>query len=326
MKYVVTAIKLVLVFFTWLSFSCYAFINAEQINTPINDSDSKATSENLRVVILGTGTPNADPERSGPSVAVISQGHSYLVDAGPGVVRRAAAAALNNEPSLKANHLTVTFLSHLHSDHTLGLADLIFTPWVLERETPLKLYGPQGTKNMAHHISAAYQQDVDLRLNGLEPANEEGYKVSVTEISQAGEVYKDNNIRVEAVPVLHGSWESAFGYKFTHNNQSVLISGDARVSPALIEAAKGVDILVHEVYSVEGFKTRPPVWQKYHASFHTSTKELADIANQVKPKLLVLYHQLYWGVSDQDLINEIRQAGYQGKVISAADLDVYTVE
>ena len=128
---------------------------------------------------------------------------------------------------------------------------------------------------------------------------------------------------VEAIPVQHGSWKSAFGYKFTSQGRNIVISGDARPSPALIRAAKGVDILVHEVYSSEGFKKRSPLWQTYHKNFHTSTTELAEIAKKVQPKLLVLYHQLYWGSSDEDLIREIREAGYKGKISSASDLDVY---
>jgi len=279
----------------------------------------------LKVILLGTGTPNADPVHSGPAVAIISEGKSYLVDAGVGIVRRASAAALNGEGSLKAANLSTVFLTHLHSDHTLGLADLIFTPWVLERQVPLTLIGPQGSKNMVKHLSLAYQQDIDMRLHGLEPANDIGYKVNTTEISDTGVIYKDKHINVEAIKVEHGSWKSAFGYKFSHNGQSIVVSGDTRVSPELIKAAKGVDILVHEVYSQVGFNKRAPVWQKYHSSFHTSTTQLAKIANQVNPKLLVLYHQLYWGSSDQDLIDEIRKAGYKGKVVSAADLDSFEV-
>ena len=85
------------------------------------------------MVLLGTGTPNADPDRSGPAVAVVTGGRAYLVDCGAGVVRRAAAAARKGIPALAAEKLDIVFITHLHSDHTLGLIDLILTPWVLER-------------------------------------------------------------------------------------------------------------------------------------------------------------------------------------------------
>ena len=89
------------------------------------------------------------------------------------------------------------------------------------------------------------------------------------------------------------------------------------------DACGGCDVLVHEVYSAEAFKRREPEWQRYHAASHTSTVELAALAARARPKLLVLYHQLYWGATDEDLVRESREAGYDGPVVSAADLDVF---
>jgi ribonuclease BN (tRNA processing enzyme) len=284
-------------------------------------SVTPATAD-MKLVMLGTGTPNADPERSGPALAVIAHGKSYIIDAGPGIVRRAAAAAAKGWPALAPDKLDTVFLTHLHSDHTVGLPDVMFTSWVLERAVPLRLFGPSGTAAMASHLREAYKADIDLRLNGLEPATREGHKVNVQEI-RPGMVLSENGVTIEAVPVLHGSWKEAYGFKFTSGGKTIVISGDARPSPALTSAAKGADILVHEVYSDAGFKRREPVWQKYHASFHTSASELAAIANEAKPKLLVLYHQLYWGTSDEDLVREIHAAGYDGAVISAKDLEVF---
>ena len=280
--------------------------------------------EPMKLVILGTGTPVADPERSGPAVAIIKSNKSYLVDVGAGIVRRAAAASIkHNIPSLSARYLNAAFLTHLHSDHTVGLPDLIFSPWVLGRKQPLKLYGPVGTKNMASHQLQAYEEDIRMRLDGLERASPDGYKVETSEILKGGTVLETETIKIEAIPVLHGSWKQAYGFVFSDGNKKIVISGDARPSPALIQAAEDADILVHEVYSLEGYKTLPKEPQTYHASFHTSTYELAEIAKQTKPKLLVLYHQLYWGFSDEDLMREIREAGYKGEVISASDLDIF---
>ena len=118
-----------------------------------------------RVVMLGTGTPNVDPDRSGPAVAIVVDSSTYIVDAGPGIVRRAAAAKIAM-PSLR-----VAFLTHLHSDHTLGLPDLMFSPWVLGRTVPLDVYGPPGTTAMVDHLQAAYAEDIEIRLHGGEPSN-----------------------------------------------------------------------------------------------------------------------------------------------------------
>ena len=114
-----------------------------------------------QLVILGTGTPVADPDRSGPAVAVVYNDRAYLFDAGPGVVRRASAASAKHHiAALETPRLRNAFLTHLHSDHTLGLPDLIFSPWTLGRKEPLELFGPPGTKAMVDHIEAAWREDI----------------------------------------------------------------------------------------------------------------------------------------------------------------------
>ena len=292
------------------------------------DRDPEAAA---RLVILGTGTPNADPDRSGPALAVVAGGRAYLVDAGPGIVRRAAAAVREHGiDALAASQLDRLFLTHLHSDHTLGLPDVIFSPWVLERLDPIRIFGPPGTAAMVGHIQEAWKEDVHVRLSGLEPHdyNPDAYQSPVTE-TMGGPVYEDDNVRVTAISVPHGSWPHSLAYRFDAFTapgapaRAIVISGDTRPTEALVEACNGCDILVHEVYSAEMFKQRPQVWQAYHAHSHTSTVELADIATRARPDLLVMYHQLYWGASDEDLVREIREAGYTGRVVSAADLDVY---
>ena len=279
----------------------------------------------LRVVVLGTGTPNADPERSGPAVAIVAGGQAYLVDAGPGVVRRAAAAARDHGiEALAPDRLNRLFVTHLHSDHTTGLPDLMLAPWVLDRPGPLRIVGPPGVEAMVEHVLAAWQEDIHVRISGLEPrdANRDAYRAVVRETT-GGAVHEDAAVTVEAVPVQHGSWPHALGYRFEGGGRVVVVSGDARPSESLVEACNGCDVLLHEAYSAEAFRGRPPEWQAYHARAHTSTTELAEFANRARPKLLVLYHQLYWGATDDDLVREIRAAGYDGPVASAADLDIY---
>ena len=274
-----------------------------------------------RIVLLGTGTPNAEPDRSGTAIAIVVDDTPYLIDCGPGVVRRANAARKRGIDALRPSNLKHLFITHLHTDHTLGYPDLIFTPWVLERDEPLRVFGPVGTKKMTDHILAAYDEDIRIRVDGLEPANTEGYKVNVTEI-EPGVVYRDDKVTVKAFSVRHGSWKHAFGFRFETPDRVIVVSGDTAPTPALIDAARGCDVLLHEVYSQAGFDQRSPIWQRYHASFHTSTEELALIARDVKPGLLVLYHQLFWGATDRDLLREIGQ-GYSGRVVSGRDLDVY---
>lgn len=285
-------------------------------------AQASAPTSRTRVVILGTGTPNADPDRSGPAVAVVVDGEAWLVDAGPGLVRRAAAAQRNGIAALGADRLKRVFVTHLHSDHTLGLPDLVYTPWVLERQAPLQVYGPPGITSMMTHISAAWAADVRNRIDGLEPANETGYRVETTEV-KPGIVYRDSLVTVRAFAVPHGDWDVAYGYRFETPDRTIVISGDTRASDAVVDACRGCDVLVHEVYSATRFRTRPPEWQRYHARAHTSTTELAELARRARPSLLVLYHQLYWGSTDTDLIAELRTAGFTGRVESGRDLGVY---
>jgi len=273
-----------------------------------------------KIVLLGTGTPNADPRRSGPSVAVIVHQRPYLVDFGPGVIRRAAAAHQKGVEGLAVEKLERAFVTHLHSDHTAGYPDLILTPWVLERERPLAVYGPPGIQAMTEHVLAAYREDIRERIEGLEPINETGWRVRAFEV-QPGLVYQDENVQVEAFEVDHGSWP-AYGYKFYTPDRTIVISGDTVPTERCLEMSQGCDVLIHEVYSSVGFENRSPEWQRYHGSVHTSARELVELATQAKPGLLILYHQLFHSVSEEVLLAEV-QEHYEGKVVMGCDLDVY---
>lgn len=273
-----------------------------------------------KVVLLGTGTPNADPARQGPAVAIVVNDQAYVVDFGPGIVRQAAAAAQKGLPALAPQRLTRAFLTHHHSDHTAGYADLILTPWVLGRAEPLVVYGPRGTQAMTDHLLAAYAEDIRERREGLEPANDQGYRVLVHEY-EAGLIYVDDNVRVEAFRVEHGAWP-AFGLTFATADRTIVISGDTRPFAGLARHYHDCDVLIHEVYSVQGFAGRPADWQRYHSNVHTSAHELAALATQARPGLLVLVHQLLWGVTEDDLLAEVR-AHYDGAVVAGRDLDVY---
>jgi ribonuclease BN (tRNA processing enzyme) len=282
---------------------------------------SKPLGAQTKLVLLGTGTPFANPDRSGPSLAIIVNNTSYIVDCGPGVVRRASQASGKGIPSLEASQLKKLFITHLHSDHTAGYSDFIFTPAVLDRNAPLEVYGPYGLKNMTQHILSAYQEDMDIRIHGLEKGDARGYKVNVHEI-QPGIIYRDSNIIVNAFKMNHGAWKNAFGYRFETVDKVIVVSGDGTYSEELVKNAKDCDILVHEVYSIAGLLKREKRWQLYHSTFHTSTKQLADIANQVHPKLIVLTHQLPFSAGFESLLNEFKSF-YKGAVVSGNDLDIY---
>ena len=274
-----------------------------------------------RVVVLGTGTPAPDPDRSGPAVAVVVNGRAYLVDCGPGVVRRAAAAEKNGIPELATSELNVVFITHLHSDHTLGYPDLIFTPWVMGRVAPLEAYGPHGLQSMTEHIEQAWVEDIHVRREGLEQANATGYKVNVHEI-EPGVVYRDDNVTVTAIPVKHGIWKEAYGYRFETKDRKIVISGDTAPTDELVKACEGCDVLLHEVYNPKGDQLQIPHWKEYFRTFHTSPAELGEIARRAHPKLLVVYHQVLMRLPEEDLAEQIKRE-YSGNWVMAKDLGVY---
>ena len=288
-----------------------------------------------KLVLLGTGTPNAEPWASGPSSAVIVDDRTYLVDFGAGVVRQCTKMFMQGMRQMNPRNLTVAFCTHLHSDHTTGLADLIFTPWVLTRQQPLKIYGPRGIRHMANCITDAYEEDINFRINGFEQANPVGYTTEVTEIDN-GFIYKDDLVTVEAFTAVHGDSLECLSYKFTTPDKVIVISGDTCPTPLMIEKAKGCDILLHEVYYARGLAQRQLHWQKYHSSVHTSSTDLGKMCCEIKPKLLVTYHRLYHTmmfnldvnmmkiVKDREyrIMDEIKSV-YDGAVSNGQDLDVY---
>jgi ribonuclease BN (tRNA processing enzyme) len=275
-----------------------------------------------RLVLLGTGTPIPDPDRSGPALAIVVNGASYIVDAGPGVVRRSVAAALRDSlPALRAPNLRYVFLTHLHSDHTIGLPDIMLTPAVMHRSGPLTVIGPPGTRAMVDKILEAYSEDIDLRVRRLERGDPESYRMVVHEV-QGGTVYRDSNVTVTAFRVPHGSWATALGYRFDARGRSIVVSGDTGPSDAVVDACHGCDVLVHEVYSKKGFDRLDSANRKYHSSFHTSALELGDLATRAKPKLLVLTHILFFGETGDEILEEARSR-FRGPVVIGTDLGVY---
>ena len=277
-----------------------------------------------RVFLLGTGNPNPDPKHSGCSIAIIVNEIPYIVDFGPGLIRKAAALTPRyggSEKGLDIKNIKRAFLTHLHSDHTTGYADLILTPWVMGRNEPLEVYGPDGIEEMTDHILAAYHQDINYRVFGSEPANNEGWKVNAHVITE-GLIFQDEQVKVEAFLVNHGTWPNAYGFRFTTVDRIIVISGDTKPCQNVIEYSKGADILIHEVYSKSGFDKKSKAWKVYHSTHHTSTIELGEIANKAKPKLLILYHILFWGSGEKHLLDEISQI-YTGNVVVGRDLATY---
>jgi ribonuclease Z len=280
-----------------------------------------AQSPRTKIVMLGSGTPIPDPDRQGPSLVIVVDSTSYFFDAGIDVVRRAVAAQRAGVAGLRMPQLQRVFITHLHSDHTMGLPDLMFTPWIQGRAAPLEVYGPPGIQHMVGAILDGWAEDIHERLSTSGGPPAQGWKANVHEIA-SGVVYKDSLVTVRAFSVPHSGWKYAFGYRVDTPDRSIVISGDTRPSPAIAAACKGCDVLIHEVYSDSGFATVPAVRQLYHAQAHTSATQLGAIAAAAKPKLLILTHILFFGASEERVLAEVRSQ-FSGSVVLPRDLQVF---
>jgi ribonuclease BN (tRNA processing enzyme) len=277
-----------------------------------------------KLIVLGSGTPNPDPNRAGSAYALVVNEIPYLIDFGPGVIRRAASLSPpwgGEIEAMTVKNFEYAFLTHIHSDHSAGLADLLLTPWVMGRDTKLNLFGPIGLEQMAASTLKAFEDDINYRINGTQPSNKIGYKYNFHLLDE-GLIYKDKNIMVEAFKVPHGGFDDAYGFKFTSEDKVIVFSGDTGPSKTLEKFASGADILVHEVYSNAGFLEKTQDWQKYHQEHHTSTFEVGEIASRVKPKLLILSHILFWGSTKDEILQETRST-YDGEITIAEDLMVF---
>ena len=281
-----------------------------------------------QIVMLGTGNPRPEPDRSGPATAIVVNDTPYLIDFGPGVVRRATAAFEKGIAGFGYGGINIktVFLTHLHSDHTAGYPDLIFTPWVMGRRTPLEVYGPNGIKAMTEHVLKAWQVDIDGRTNGLNQHNRTGCKVDAREITP-GVVYRDSDLTVTAFPARHEEMADSFSYRFETSDRTIVISGDTAPTQALIDHSRDCDVLIHEAYSMMASRNVARPSLEFRRRHHTSSAELAEIANKIKPGLLITYHRSNVGEEGASsggdvLIEEIR-SGYEGRVVAANDLDVF---
>ena len=219
---------------------------------------------------------------------------------------------------LEIANIKQAFLTHIHSDHSGGLADLILSPWVMGRDKELRLFGPKGLKHMASNITEAYKLDIDYRLYGTQPANKKGF-ISIVEEIEEGIVFKDNNVTVTAFYNNHGDLKESFGYLIETIDKKIVFSGDTAISDNVKKYSKGVDVLVHEVYSSEGFESKTNDWKIYHKAHHTSSIDLGILAKEINPKILVPSHILFWGATENSIMKDIK-LNFSGEVILAKDL------
>jgi ribonuclease Z len=277
-------------------------------------SATPACSQNLKVTLLGTGAPRPTMERFGPSILVEAGKEKLLFDCGRGATQRLF------QLKVPFGDVTSLFLTHLHSDHIVGIPDLYLTGWIMRRDTGLRVWGPAGTADMMSHLQQAYQFDIYIRRDVDEKLPAQGAMVVAKDIEQ-GVVYQSGDLKVTAFTVDHSPVKPAFGYRVDYAGHSVVLSGDTRYSENLIQFSQGADLLIHEVLDPEAYFASDqffsPEQKQKVVNHHTTPEQAGKIFSQVKPKLAVYSHIVPFNAPD--LVAHTRKT-YSGPLEVGEDL------
>lgn len=252
------------------------------------------------VTLLGTGTPNLKIDQWGPSTLVKAGESSLLFDCGRGTLLRIKQAGIN------PNITSKLFLTHLHSDHTVGIIDLWLSGWEMGREEPLHIWGPEGTISMAHHLREAFSADIKGRQ--LSPQCLPRVPAEIIAVDIQEEVIDlGTELHVTSFLVDHGSFKPALGFRVDHQNTSLVLSGDTRFSDNLVEYSKGADVIIHNAWLAHKDSA---VYQLV-----ASPEEASMVFNVVKPKLAIISHYN----TEECLAKKIKQ-NYSGTFVIGKDL------
>lgn len=275
-------------------------------------------AKDIRVTLLGTASgPRAFVDKAGISTLVEAGGERLLFDAGRGSMQRLVQAGL------PMNAVTKLFLTHLHSDHIIGVPDLMLSPWAAapERKVPLEVWGPDGTRDMMRHLEAAFGFDIHMRRDVDESFSPDGIRMVAHDI-QEGKVYEKNGVTVTAFPVTHGLVKPSYGYRVDYAGRSVALSGDTSPSDNLVAVCKGVDVLIHEAIDPDVLRRLVPDKPRVDAivARHTTPEQAAGIFNRVSPRLAVFSHS-----PGTAAIAEQTRRSYPGRVEMGEDLMVIDI-
>ena len=278
-------------------------------------TDSEAA---IRVILLGTGTPAVRAERMGPSLLVQAGTSTMLFDAGRGTALRLQQAGVS------FSDVNRIFLTHLHSDHLIGLDDVWLSRWLLGRQdTPLQIWGPSGSQSLMASLREAFRYDLHIRSSYLLELPFEGAQASVVEIEE-GTIYNDGGVTVRAFEVDHSPIEPAFGYRIDYRGRSVGFSGDTVYSDNLIENLRGVDLLIHEVAFADEEERRND-FQRDVVGTHTTPRIAGRVFQATTPTLAVYTHVITFDSSNDEILVAETEATYSGAVIVGEDLMIIEV-
>lgn len=299
----------------WLCFGLHAEVHAQE------------AKPDFRVTLLGTGAPPPDADRFGPATLVEAGDQKLLFDVGRGVPIRLW------QIRVPIRAVSATFLTHLHSDHVVGIPDLWLSGWLggpfAQRNTPFRIVGPAGTANLMSNLERAYAADIQIRIAD-ENYPQDGIKVVAEEFGADGVVYDAGGVRVTAFAVDHGEHiKPAHGYRIDYDGRSALISGDTRSSENVVRHGTGVDLLIHEVAAV-----RPQLLAdrqvKRVMDHHTSPQEAGVIFKRTKPRLAAYTHIVLLArgevsrLTPEELAAQTRET-YDGPLAVGEDLMTFDI-
>jgi ribonuclease Z len=276
----------------------------------------------MDVTLLGTGCPQCDPERLGPASLVRHGAISLLVDCGSGVTQRLVAAGSSGA------RLDAVLLTHLHSDHIVDLFQLVISSWHQGRPRPQHVYGPRGTKAFVDGLMALWQPELAQRIAHEQRPSIAALSVEVVEIEPGAEL-AFGDVAVRAVAVNHLPVKHAFGFVVRAGGRSAVFSGDTARCPALIDAARGADLLVHECFIHSEMQVVPGVrtaeGTRAVASYHTLSSEVGGIAREAGVRCLALNHFVPTHFDRRALIEEVRR-DFAGPLVIGEDLMTIDVD
>ncbi|MDH5558029.1 MAG: MBL fold metallo-hydrolase [Alphaproteobacteria bacterium] len=276
----------------------------------------------MELTLLGTGCPAVHAERYGPAQIVRHGNTTLLVDCGSGVTQRMAQAGI------KGSEIDAVLLTHMHSDHIVDLFQLVISSWHQGRDKPMRVFGPSGTYRYVDGMVSLWQNEMEQRILHERRPSAVALQTEVIEMTP-DEVVEFGAMRVRAVEVDHKPVRHAYGYVFETNEAKLAISGDTRPCDALIEAARGADLLLHEVFvhhamkAVDGVRTAETIDQV--ASYHTLSSDVGKVAAKAGVKWLALTHFVPPDC-DTDALHKEVSADFSGKITMGEDLMTLNVE